>query len=501
MKYRRMLLAAGAVTALSGLANAQAINWINNHTSAAVDVAFGSGLFPAIGGDNFSGVGDSITRCYTVDQVTGGQQSATGLWTSPAFRVVQGFGPMAATIDIGSVSMRMSTVDDLSGDSCFTPVVSAAQPAVQNNALVAAALIGQPFAPGTLMPFGTVYGIVFTWVTPVTGPNLLGTDSASSFAGTPLISTLVYEVQGPVNENSGNVQYYVASTSETPGLSATSPGGRANGNTQLASALLGGADPITSEAITHSLVTAFNQPAGTMVVGPLAVTTQPVPGAFEWLGSVAYTQPTLHGINNGGDGPGGNDWNVSTDPVSVVDLRVIDTIAGQEANPADPGSNPAILFNQGWFLWSESPAIGTSQEATTWCTYSGAMVNGDPLLGPQIVSRYPETHTVPVCFDPLFVSFLGKTAVSLAKAYTLADSTVAQGGASNIILFQGGFSAFTQGVTDVTGLGAVPLLGAADPLLADKTVGVAQVGLQIDTNIGFQVAPSEFATGLELNFQ
>jgi hypothetical protein len=511
MNYRRTLLAASAVAAFAGLANAQvpyAQSWQDNHNSGSLDAAFtGPGLFGIISGTpDFAGQGDSIRRCYAVDQGQGGKASS-GLMTNTFFRVYQSYSPSSADVDVGIVSIQTSVVDSVTGDACFSPLFSAFQPATQTTSIAAAALIGAVGVPGN--PFPAVWNISFWWGAPgfVQSPNQLGTDSGaiSLPGGAPLLATVIYEVQGPLNDGVNNNQYYVGSTSERPGFNATAPGGFADGEPTLAQGLFG-VDAVTSNAISHTRLT--GEVGGTVFAATNLNIIGNQPGSLEFGGSLAFNQPALHAIKDGNDGSGAPDWNVSGfdgagNPiaVSVVDLRVIDVQAGGEGNPAASAFKPGLVFNRGWFLWSATQGGLMSQKPTTWCTYAGFASNGDPLLGPQFTTR-GGSQTIPVCFDTLFVQMLSFSSLSLGTAFTPAVDFALDGPTTT--LFQGGlFNPYTAGVSDVQGLGAVPLLPAPDPLLGGATLGIANVGLQVDvlgTPPGL-LTLSEFANGLQLNFQ
>ncbi|HKX45664.1 MAG TPA: hypothetical protein VJP77_03110 [Planctomycetota bacterium] len=512
MNYRRTLLAASAVAAFGGLANAQlpyAQSWQDNHNSGSLDAAFtGPGLFGPISGTlNFASQGDSIRRCFAVDAGQGGKASS-GLMTNTFFRVYQAYSPSSLDVDIGIVSIQTSTVDGVTGDACFSPIFSAFQPGTQTTAIAAAALIGPVGVPGN--PFPAVWNISFWWLAPgiVQSPNQLGTDSGaiSLPGGAPLLATVIYEVQGPLNGGINNNQYYVGSTSESPGFSASAPGGLADGDPALASALFG-VDAVTSNAISHTRLTA--EAGGTVFAATNFNITGNQPGSFELGNSLAFNQPALHAIKDGNDGTGAPDWNVSGfdgagNPigVSVVDLRVLDVQAGGETNPAASAFKPGLAFNRGWVVWSATPGGLMSQKPTTWCTYAGFASNGDPLLGSQFTTR-GGSQTIPVCFDTLFVQMLSFASLSLCTEYTDAEDFALDGGVTTT-LFQGGlFNPYTRGVSDVGGLGAAPLLPAPDPLLAGATLGIGHVGLQVDllgTPPGL-LTLSEFANGLQLNFQ
>lgn len=498
MNIRTSLLATGAAIAFAGLASAQYDqHWAQ--ASGTDGFFFDSAAFfhgvgaPPLGFPAWAGPGDSVRHCYGIDQTQGGTNQ-TGSYTNSAFRVFQGYAAINTIpgVDIGLVSVHSASVNSLSGDACYTPIV--AQPGLTTNvgAFTPIGVIG-----GTVgQPAPAIFAIAFQWVTNVVGPNILGTDAN----GFPLLANVIFEVQGPANGGPQNNQYYLIST-ELAGTNPTRPGGVANGNALLGSALTG-TDPVTSNSISYSRLTT-NQGAqfAAWIGNPWSFGTA---GDLEFKGDLAFATPQAWAANDGNEGTGGPDWRISTAPVSVINLRLLD-IAGGATNvsAATSLSNPCIVFNRSYFLWSATPGNLMLQKPMSWDTtpvlFSLPPQPGSFILGPLLTSRQG-AQTVPANFDTVTNLFLGFTGLSLGTPITdAADFGVDASTLGFDTLFQGAFDPVVHGVTSLSG-GGVPLAAAPNTNLGGIQLGVAALGLQFDA-CAFSLSPTEVASSIHISLQ
>lgn len=497
MNYRTSLFAAGAALAFAGLAGAQteyALNWAMTSNPTTNAYLTGPVLFtvdPTLG-VNYPGPGDSIRKCHGIDQTQGGSNQ-DGTWSNFVFRVIQAWDPNASTagVNIGLVSMHSATINSLTGDACFTPFADTLQPTPGNYSLNAAAVIG--LVGGTAgTPAPTFWGVVFNWLTPVEGPTVLGTDSN----GFPLLSNVIYEVQGPLNDNQSTNQYYLASTAEVTGVNPAGTGGVTNGNTQLASALFGATADQTN-AVASTRLTSVQ---GTTIF----FETMPfgAPGQLEMRNDMGFTTPQVWATKNGNEGTGGPDWSISG-PVSTINVRFLDVLGGAQSTTGTSVFNPCILFNSAFFLWSATPGAAMLQKPMSWDT---SLV---PFFPPQpgsfalgtIPTARQGAQSVPVNFDALTAAFLGVAPLSLGNPITPAASPFADAGhaLANPTLFQGGFNAVTNGIATLSG-GGGPLAAVPNPALAGLQLGIAGLGMQFDGCIGGLVY-TEFGTSLHISLQ
>ncbi|HKX45422.1 MAG TPA: hypothetical protein VJP77_01855, partial [Planctomycetota bacterium] len=389
----------------------QALHWAPNARSQAFDAAFtGPALVSLLTGAP-GGPGIVIRRCYGIDQTQGGRNQTAGSTEVPWLRWMQAGSP---TIDIGLVSVQSSVVDSLAGDACFSPLFAAFQPGAQRAKVGLALVVGSLPA---LPPFPAGWNIAFDLTgSTVSVPNTFGADSGAAFPGSPLLATVIYEVQGPLPSLPANVQYYLASTSERPSALASAPGGIADGNALLASGLFG-AGPTVTNAIAHTRLAAF---------GPTGAVTAPLfsigaPGDTELHGALAFATPALWASADGNDGTGGPDWNVSGvgGPVSLVNLRLLDLLAGAQSNPASPDFEPGLAVNRAAFLWSGTDAVSMSQRPFTWDDTYGQPRPGDQTLGALPTQRDPG-QTLPLVADTVTLVLLGEAALTLGKPFTPA---------------------------------------------------------------------------------
>ena len=504
MNIRTSLLATGAAIAFAGLASAQYDqNWAI--ASSSTGNVFGSGPdWFTLGGatPNFADGGDAIRHCYGIDQTQGGTNQ-TGQYTNTTFRIIQGWAAtntVAGNI-VGVTSLASQTVDSLAGDACFSPIFTGAQPGLISelawafNIGLLGGTAGTP-APG-------FWATAFAWVTPVTGSNTLGTDGS----GFPLLANVIYEIQGPANGGPLNNQYYLASTSELIGTNPSAPGGVANGNPLLASALAAGADAVTTNSITYTRLT--SQIGGT-ITGYLGNPwTAGGPGTIEFRGDVGFATPQVWATKNGNEGTGGPDWQISAAPVSTVDLRLLDVRGGATNVAAGTSvSDACIVFNQSFYLWSATPGTLMLQQPMSWDTtpvlFALPPQPGSFILGPLVTSRQG-AQTVPANFDGVMQLFLGVSPLSLGKPITNAADPFVDGTAGALgqlalnTLFQGAFAPVSNGVSTLTG-GGGPLSANPIPNLAGQQIGIAGLGLQFDA-CAFSLAPSEIGSSVHISLQ
>ena len=489
------------VAALAPTAVAQGpfdLNWANMEYgtfTGAAGIVPDSALFGAILGGSPApgfGPGDTIRVCYGIDTTQGGRNQSESRWEALAFQVQLGYSNSASPfgIPLGVVSLHSASVDSLDGDACFSSLFAQGSDSVTGNPITLNSRLEFVAALGVLpVPTGSgIYDVRFQFLgsTGVTGATTLGTDAS----GFPLLTNLIYELQGPLNGGGGGTHYFLYSTSETvgTGVNGVGTGGVTNGNGRQASAILGSTADLTG-AISHNRMTAY-------APGPGLIGTTVVPfTGFDTdvcaIGMVALKTPFLWAVQedaagNPATGGGAPDWRISG-PVSVVDLRATDVVA-----PLEAAANPGIIFNAPFFLWSATPAGAMLQQPMSWDTSSGTAQPGSSVLGPQLTAR-AGAQTVPANFDAVMLSFLSKSAQSFGGDF-LAAST----GPST------GLTPSGQG-TDEVGMGtlsagAFPLAPAPAPGLAGVRLGIAAVGLQFDV-LAPSLSLTELASGLTIVLQ
>ena len=219
---------------------------------------------------------------------------------------------------------------------------------------------------------------------------------------------------------------------------------------------------------------------------------------------------------------GGNDWQASVAPVSVVDLRFNDHLAGAATNPdvlackggvgglPAAGFDPCIFFNQSFFVWSATPSGSMLNTPMSWDDLNtpgiGALVFPQPgsiVLGPTLTSR-EGPQTIPVNFDAVTSAILSVSGLSLGSSFSCSDdiffdSTIAVGGTSLSAFWEGMFGPITSGVSGFSG-GAIQVVGTPNPNLAGQEFGIAALGLQVSACTGL-LSLTEVANSLTINFQ
>jgi hypothetical protein len=520
MSYFKPLLTAGAAALLASTAGAQSqydVNYQPLHANGAQGaVAFTGGF---LFGHNAT-TGDSIRRCYSHDSTQGGRHQSKRLAETSWFTINQGFAganPVQG-VDVGAVSVQGGTESNLGRDVCISPWGAGPGNTGGHNIGAFAGVLGvQGGTAGA--PFPGVWTIAFAWTaTSVGAINWIGVEGNHPFLH-PLLVNLIYEVQGP--DNNLNVQYYLGSTLEKEGTNTTAPGGVTRGNAAWGSVVYGGSDPVTTNAISHTRLTAFNPGPGTLLLGPMAGLAGP--GTTEVWNHVAFKTPVLWSVMDGHDGAGATDWHVGSAPVAVVDIRILDNLAGAESNfdvywkaPGGPSgvpssvANPTLFFNQGYLLWSAKKSTG-QQKPTSWDDlHIGGVplvpaVKGSILLGTVATSR-EGPQTVPANFDNLMTALIPITALSLLGPFSRAEDPFLDGtvpdstGNSHSIIWEGAFDPMISGIAGLSG-GALPIVGAPSGSLVGAKIGLAGVGIQLDASIGFFTYTTEVASSMEVVFQ
>lgn len=520
MSFVKQLLSAGAAAAvLSGAASAQIVPIDYAHHWQPASDFFGTGvILPDTVAFTFpgfavapAGVGDAIRRCYSTDITQGGRNQSAGVVEGTWMRMVQGYGAASSTgtSEVGIVSLQMASDSDLNGDACFSPWFASAGN-TGGHAVAAATIFGGFGAPGNPVP--TFWIVVAQWggsasstFQGITGPTTRGVDTGGV---NPLLVNTIFEIQGPIN--AGNRQYYIATTAE---LTGSNGGGVTNGNGGWGSTLFG-VGAATSGAISHTRIFAYDDPGfgGSGFLSAAVLNLGATPGSTEVIGAHAFQSPGFWGINDGNEGAGGNDWRASTDPPSVIDVRIHDVLAGAETHSTGVGaSDPCIVFNQPLVLWSATPAIGMAQLPYSWDDLGG-LVPGQPgsiILGPQQTSRGgtptpPASQgsgpqTVPVNFDLVSQIVLTFSGLTLGTPFTDAQDFFVDGGGSNFIFFEGLTVPISEGVSHFSG-GAVPIVASGNPNLAGAQLGLAAIGIQVNACTGY-VGISEIANSLQVSLQ
>jgi hypothetical protein len=525
MSHLKPLLAAFAATLLSSTAGAQTVNydvnWVPLHASGAATIAgpaafSGGGLF----GHN-AHIGDSIRRCYPHDVTQGGRSQSKRKYEHSYFQWTQAFAPNnpVAGVDAGFVSIQAGTESLLGGDVCISPFGSSPGNTGAHNLGGFAGSIG--LLTGTSgAGFPGFWELAFQWAASSVGNvNWIGVEGNHPFLH-PLLVNVIFEVQGPANGTS-NVQYYLGTTIEKAGVNASAPGGVTRGNPQWGSAVYAGADPITSNAISHTRIIINNNAAG-LLLGPLAPFGGGAGRAELWA-RLANKAPVLWAVMDGHDGAGATDWHVGSAPVAVVNIRMTDTRAGAESNfdlywkapggpPAVPSSiaNPTLFFNQGYLLWSAKKSTG-QQRPTSW---DDLHIGGVPLLPAQkgsillgSVATFREgMQTVPANFDSLMQALIPITALSLLGPFSRSEDPFIDGtvpdstGTSHSVIWEGGLDPIISGIATLSG-GALPIVGSPSPSLVGAKIGLAAVGIQLDASVGFFTYTTEVASSMEVVFQ
>jgi hypothetical protein len=307
MSYFKPLLTAGAAALLASTAGAQSLydtNYLPLHGSGAAAIAgpvafSGGGLF----GHNAT-TGDSIRRCYSHDVTQGGRHQSKRLYETTWFTITQAFGALNPVpgVDVGAVSIQAGTESVLGRDVCISPWGASPGNTGGHNIGAFAGVLG-PQAGTAGAPFPGFWEIVFAWTaTSVGAINWIGVEGNHPFLH-PLLVNMIYEVQGPNNNLS--IQYYLGTTIETAGTNTTAPGGVTRGNATWGSAVYGGLDPVASNAISYTRLTAFNPGPGTLLLGPLppfggaarpssgsALRSRPRFSGLSWTAMTALARPT-----------------------------------------------------------------------------------------------------------------------------------------------------------------------------------------------------------------
>ncbi|MFT7662084.1 MAG: hypothetical protein ACI87A_000295 [Planctomycetota bacterium] len=414
----------GILFPANGLSTSYDHHWAPMHGEPTIFWP-GKALFDAVAGpNNFAGPGDAVRICYGIDVTQGGRNasgpgsstpgpfgdaagnSPTGGSTENSwFRIVQGYAAVATApgVDIGLISVQAGTTSDISGDNCFTPFNKGASNS--GGHAVAGAAIGGLFTGTGVAPApGIFWEFSFNWTgSPALIRNVIGDDSMDPGVptavpavpprgiGNPLLSNVVFEVQGPLNgpvlQFLGN-QYYLSSTLEwagvhdgalNPTLGFRGTGGVTNGNGNMGFGIFGATAGVTNAVSATRFI--GTGPTGAFISLNFRILTPAVQagtnfraGRNEFMGSLAFNTPrswayhnfsssalgtgvNFHTVGAGQNGPaggpnapvieegrdggngnmlvvgnGGPDWRISGAPISNVDVIAIDHQSGADVN-------------------------------------------------------------------------------------------------------------------------------------------------------------------------
>lgn len=499
MNYRSTLLAAGAAVALGGLASAQlnySHNW-NSLRSGAPALIFGPAFFDTGVNGSSVGIGDSVRYCYSID-ITQGGRNESGSYELAWSYYAQAYGGnnLIQGIDLGPQLYHSQVSDDLGDDACFSAFFPQTGTLSQETSgfILPGVIAGTAGFP---INAGFFWQVAFQFIQPLpAGSNTLGVDPVTPFAGTPLVSHFMFEVQGPVNSGPFNRQYFIASTSEVNGLNTNGSGGVTNGNNDFGLNLYG----VTAEvsgAVAGARVTTFDEIGGLLGGGTVAFGT---PGDLEFFGGVAFTTPNLRGVNSGNTGSGNADWTVTALPLSVIDIEVLDRFSGgQSATSGSAIANPLLAFNAGFILASATPALTTLQNALSWDDVLGGAPPkaGTYLLPPQATTRFTDNEqagagggvalgnqTIHANFDATTSLFLS-SGLSLLGQFTGAFDPNVDGQTGSLFDYGVG-----QGLEGTSTLGAIPLATPA-PGAGGSRIGLHALILQVDVSTGGALAVAE----------
>lgn len=539
MNPRRLLLAAATASLTTASARAQvdySHNWqtMNYGFNGSVIAAPSTVLYGAIvsgAGNNYGGVGDSIRICYGVDAMQGGTHES-GSSALTWFELWGGHTAAASSNNSALVSAVASTYDAASGDACFSPLFLQSDPAsgAPLNRFDSLAFAFFNLNYGGPGPFPAVWQSIFQLGgNGAQVENIKGSDPNGLFGGEPLLTHLVLEIQGPLNESLANVQYYLATTDEVVGLNG---GGVTNGNLSMGEGLFGlGYTADITGAVVHHRLTSFDAAQG--ILGGVPTLGFGGVAADQWWGGVALETPfvwagnDVDGLGNLNTGAGGMDWSISQS-VSSIRLRCLDMLSGAEVagtgldlngGPASSVTDPFIGASLPYFLFSATPAVGTFQRPCGWCDLGGLipMQAGDPVLGLQATKR-EGLQSVPICFDTLTQSFLSQAAFALGTNFRGAydgfgPDTGAQFQAPNVNPATGAAWAFDSIAGSGVGLdiagsagmaAALPIGAAPNASLAGLKLCVTAALIEAAVNPstgGLEVGINEIAGVTSINLQ
>ena len=535
MRFMKPLLAAGAATAL--LASASAAqgatgqqypndynhNWAPMHHSSFDVFMTGPFLFnPApFGGStgiNYADFGDSTRRCWSIDITQGGRNQSTGgygpnnpftgqpialpgVFETASMSFTGSYPqtnlPQFLHNNSGLITIRTASESDLNGDACFSPFFQS----VAGQEQIAFATLGLTWG-GSGYPYATQ--TVFHWTsssagfTGFTGPTTIGTSGPLL---TPTLANLILERQGPTNGGPGNNQYWVGTTNERTGLgflgglgSWTGTGGRTNGFASIGSSIFGVTADL-SGTVSHTRMSINDVPGGSLIWGN-GIMQFAGSGTTELFDHLGFNTPGLWSTNDGDDGAGGPDWRASTTPLSIVDLRALDNSYGAKLDPAALAFDPCaggLGFNIAVFLWSQQPATSMPQLPMSWDDLgfaTGTVQPGSFLFG-RLFTTEEGFQTVPANFDILTSTVLSITGLTLGTTFTPSQDAFV--GDPNLNpLFQGNWAPIVDGVSTMSG-GPVPPVGTAKPQYAGLRLGIAWVGVNLETIAG---CPNQFVPQL-----
>lgn len=485
------------------------VNWLALHEPSIDQFVSGQQILSLFGQPSHPGANSSVRFCYGIDQTQGGSNQ-DGFTEVSWIRLTQGVGAPLDSLEFGMVSVEAASVDNLSGDACFTSLFNLGPGSVSGSVIQGFDPNGQPvqllsqtaltFLPGSIQIPGLGAGSVGSVYLQILGsngalvPNQLGAEPN----GAPLLSHLILEVQGPTTER--DQRYWVLSTSETLGVDSNHPGGVTNGNSLQGSAVFG-AGAAETGMLNHNRIAAVGNQGITFLT-----TTLGLGGGFGTdavHGGLAITTPTLWASKDGGTGGGASDWTISSAPVSTIDLRVIDNLGGAEGATLAGGAptsvdNPGLVSNFPLFLWSSSVNESMLQRPTSWdgTVAAGNLQPGSLSLGGQETLR-EGLQLVPILVDSLTLSFLRSTSLTVGTTFSPSGDLLIDGFLD--ALFGDGHGTDGPGMAGLSG-GPIQLVAEPNPALAGATIGIAAAGFQADAAGGFREL-TEVTTSLTITLQ
>jgi len=495
MNYRSTLLTAGAAVALTGLANAQ-VNAQYDHNWASLSDGPPTILIDpqTFGDDGDLGLGDSIRYCYSIDATQGGRNQDGQTYISH-FAVAQAWGGNNTIPgnDIGQVSFITGVTDDLADDACLSAIFDTGSNAFAPGDVNIGALGVQTGTAGASINDGTFWTSAFEFIgsnLPST-TNVAGTDPGTLFP-TPLLTHLVYEVQGPATGGDDNRQYFLGSTSELAGFNNNGVGGGTGGVTNGNAAFglnIYGVDADQSGAIQGNRVTV--ESGGALVAAAPLALLGGTNSELEWFGALAFQTPYLTGVNNNNAGNGGADWVLSGGALSTIDVRIVDKFAG--ATNQSSGSAIAtgdVVFNSAFLVWSGTSAATMLQSPLSWDDFGGAIPpqQGSFLLGSLQTLRAPGPQNISANFDGSTNAFLN-LGFGLQAPFTdaLGPNNDGAPGLDDYFTIQG--PAPTSGTASFA-TGPIAL-GTPNPNAAGVRLGIHALGIEARISTGGAIGFTE----------
>ncbi|QDU67311.1 hypothetical protein [Engelhardtia mirabilis] len=475
---RLLPFALASLPALASPAVAQSapdINWLNL-TDGQAELVVGPAFLSTLSGGPVTSA--SVRHCYSIDRSQGGR-SEDGTTEVTWFRVTQAWGGANTVpgLDIGMVSVGSQVSDSLADDACFSPFIGTTGNLYTSTAATIVPGLISATTAGSLNQ-GFTWTVAFQFLGSVGVQNRLGVDPVASSGSqtTPLLAHMIFEVQAPMNYGTTNKQYWMFSNNETTSTTPGAPGGVTNGNSQFGTALFG-APPEVTGMVNHTRLTFASSGAlfGTALQ----------PGS-EFISGIAIDQPVLQGVKDGGVGAGGADWRVASEPISKVDLRLMDRLSGAESNPSSSAFNPGLTLNSALAMISCTPAQTMLQTPFSWDDQTGTPMPGTS-TAPPIDTVRAGLQQLHVNIDACTLAFLGAD-FGLFEPFKIADV-----GFNDV--FDYGDKVRTHGGTTLQG-GPFKVVSAPIPGLSGTRIGIHAVLLQQDSASAALIQTPETSSAL-----